>query len=249
MENQLSSSGIFSQELHHCRFFRRSRVICEKGILNLKILEIGLSFYLLSAPMIGQEKETKRSVFQIQKKTRCTRRDSRKDIGRFLALETKSNGMETAVTNLKENDIPSLQRWYSDSRKQVTGSLRASQGWKEKKPYISIGCFEHRTFIPKHPLGRSAQKIRSSLKLEWTARSKSERDWAYLGKVHVKKRVRESRNTEERAFIGSKLFGRFFKVGTCVGKQNAKESSELCVTTQIQFNVRKFASQHQSGTQ
>ena len=128
MENQLSSSGIFSQKLHHYRFFRRSRVICENGILNLKMLEIGLSLYLFSAPLTGQEKETKRSVFQIQKKTRCTRRDSRKDIGHFLALETKSNGMETAVTRLKENDIPSLQRWYSDSRKQVTGSLRASQG-------------------------------------------------------------------------------------------------------------------------
>ena len=58
---------------------------------------------------------------------------------------------------------------------------------KEKKPYISIGCFEHRTFIQKHSLGKSAQFIRSSLKLEWTARSKSERDCAYLGKVHDKK--------------------------------------------------------------
>ena len=39
-----------------------------------------------------------------------------------LPWETKRNGMETAATNLKENGSLSLQRWYSDPRKQVTGS-------------------------------------------------------------------------------------------------------------------------------
>ena len=32
MENQLSSSGIFSQDLRHCRFFRGSRMMCTNGI-------------------------------------------------------------------------------------------------------------------------------------------------------------------------------------------------------------------------
>ena len=40
MENQLSSSGIFSQNFRHWEFFRRFRVICEAGILNLRILGV-----------------------------------------------------------------------------------------------------------------------------------------------------------------------------------------------------------------
>ena len=94
MENQLSLSGIDSQNLHHCRFFRRSRMICETGILNLKILEIGSSSCLCSTTLIGQETHMNRNVFQIPGRSRCTRTDSRKDIGRFLALKRKRNVIE-----------------------------------------------------------------------------------------------------------------------------------------------------------
>ena len=59
MENQLSSSGILSQDLHHCRFCRGSRIIWKNGTLNLKILEIGLSSCQCSTTLNGQEKETK----------------------------------------------------------------------------------------------------------------------------------------------------------------------------------------------
>ena len=35
MESQLSSRRRFSQNLHHCRFFRRSRLVWKNGTLNL----------------------------------------------------------------------------------------------------------------------------------------------------------------------------------------------------------------------
>ena len=113
-----------SQDLHHCRFFKGSRVICEEGILNQKNLEIVSSSCQCSMTSIGQRREKKRIVFQIQTKSRCTRRDSRKDIVRSSVVETKRSGMGTATANLMENGIPLLRRWYKDSEKQVTQSLQ-----------------------------------------------------------------------------------------------------------------------------
>ena len=80
-----------------------------------KNLEIVSSSCPCSTTSIGQRRESKRIVFQIQTKSRCTRRDSRKDIGRSLVLETQRSGMETATINLKENGIPLPHRWYNDS--------------------------------------------------------------------------------------------------------------------------------------
>ena len=62
-------------------FFRRSRMICKIEKFNLKKLKIELSSFQCSTWSNGQRKETKIIVFQIQKKSRCTWRDSRKDSG------------------------------------------------------------------------------------------------------------------------------------------------------------------------
>ena len=113
---QLNSSGTFSQDLHHSRFSRGSRMICKSGTSNN--LEIGSSSCLCSTTSIGQEKETKKLVFRMLKNSRRTRRDSHRDIGRFSALETKRSGMEIASTNLRESGIQKLLRWYRNSRKQ-----------------------------------------------------------------------------------------------------------------------------------
>ena len=72
MENQLSSSGIFSQDLRYCRFSRRSRNICNIETLNLKNLKIEFSSCLPSMTSNGQRKETKKIVFQIQKKVKMS---------------------------------------------------------------------------------------------------------------------------------------------------------------------------------
>ena len=48
----------------------------------------------------------------------------RRDTGRPSVLETKRNGMENRSTLLKESGIQQRLIWYSDSRKQVTQSLK-----------------------------------------------------------------------------------------------------------------------------
>ena len=55
-------------------------------------------------------------VFRIQKKSR---RDSRKDTGRFWVLEMKRSGMELLRTHVKENEILQPLRWWNDSKIQV----------------------------------------------------------------------------------------------------------------------------------
>ena len=66
-EHQLSSSGIFSMDLHHWRVFKRSRMICKNGILKLRSLEIELFSCQCSMRSFGHEKETKRFVFRVHK--------------------------------------------------------------------------------------------------------------------------------------------------------------------------------------
>ena len=50
-------------------------------------------------------------VFRIQKKSRRTRRESRRDTGRSSVLETKRSGMELFIKHLKENGTLSNQEY------------------------------------------------------------------------------------------------------------------------------------------
>ena len=64
------------------------------------------------------------------------------------------------MTNLKESGIPSLHRWYNDTRNQVTQYshvpvhwvVESWEGWKEEKPYTSLRILKHRTLFPDHSL-------------------------------------------------------------------------------------------------
>ena len=56
MDKQLNPSGIFSLDLLHCRFFRKSRMTCKNGTLNLKNSKIGSSSCQCSTILIGQRK-------------------------------------------------------------------------------------------------------------------------------------------------------------------------------------------------
>ena len=115
-ENQLNSSGIFSQDFRHCRFFRKSRKFCKNGTLNLKNSQIGSSSCPCSTTSIGQEKATKEFVFQNQKKSRRMRRNSRRDTGRSSVLETRRSGMELFFTHLKEKVTLQPLIWWKDSK-------------------------------------------------------------------------------------------------------------------------------------
>ena len=59
----IESEWIFSQNFRHCRFFKRSRTICESGTLNLKRSQTGSSSCQCSTASIGHRKETMVFVF------------------------------------------------------------------------------------------------------------------------------------------------------------------------------------------
>ena len=81
----------FLQDLRHCRFFKRSRMIYKSGTLNLRNSQIGSSSCQCSTILIGQEKETMRFVFRVQRTSRRTRRNSDASV-----LETRRSSMESA---------------------------------------------------------------------------------------------------------------------------------------------------------
>ena len=123
MEKPFNSSGIFSQDFRHCRFFKRSRMICENGTSNLRNSQTRSSSCQCSTTSIGQSKETMDFVFRIQKKSRNTRKDSRRDTGRFSVLERKRSGMELFSIHQKENGT---LKWWNDSKIQVIQYSRVS---------------------------------------------------------------------------------------------------------------------------
>ena len=122
----IDSSAIFSQDFRHCRFFRKSRVICDNDTLNLKNSQTRSSACHCRTTSIGQEKETMESVFRIQKKSRNTQRDSRKDTGRSSVLETKRSGMELSLVHLEENGTLQPLKWWNVSQILIIQYSRVS---------------------------------------------------------------------------------------------------------------------------
>ena len=155
-----------SQDLRHSRLFRDSRMTCN-GTLNLRNSQIGSSCQC-STKVIGQGKETMRSVFRIQKKSRRTRRNSRRDT---FPLSWRC---KEVVWKIK---VPSWRR-CSDSRKQVPvftsasalscGILRMPE--RKRNRTLKYGCLKHRTLVPNHSFCESAQYLRSSFELVWAIR-------------------------------------------------------------------------------
>ena len=128
LENQLIPSGIFSLDFRHCRFFRKSRVICENETLNLKNSQTG------SSSSTGQEKETMELVFRIQNKSWNTQRNSRRDTGRSSVLETKRSCMELFFRHLKENGTLQPLKRFKDTGHPVFKRISAlSRGILKKK--------------------------------------------------------------------------------------------------------------------
>ena len=81
---------------------------------------------------MDKREEILKNVFQIPNRSRITRRDSREDAGHSFVLETKRNGMEFSLANLKENGILPPHRGWNDSKEPVIQCSRAS-GNSEKK--------------------------------------------------------------------------------------------------------------------
>ena len=105
MENQLSSSGIFSQDTQHCRFSKRSKknLTLVKQVQNN--LKIESSSCQRSTILIGQRKQILDNVFRIPKRSSVTQKGFRVDICHFLVWEKTKKGRERTPTHLKDSGI------------------------------------------------------------------------------------------------------------------------------------------------
>ena len=117
MENRLSSSGIYFP-----------------GLASLGILQKIQNDLHVNVQRHRMDKNRKRRELSLKfrKRSRRTRRDSRRDIGRSSALETKRNGMEIAKNILegKWDSIASqmVQRFKETSHPVFTSASALSRG-------------------------------------------------------------------------------------------------------------------------
>ena len=103
--------------------------ILQKIQRDLQGWNIESSSCLCSTTLIGQEKDMKRNVFRIPKRSsRRTRRDSRKDIGR--------------ITILTGNGILAHHSWYDDSSYQCQRfeSWNLERSERKRKHKFHSGC-------------------------------------------------------------------------------------------------------------
>ena len=155
--------------------------------------------------------------------------------------------METAITNLTENGIPSLQRWNYDPRKQDIQSLRVSASWivesweewkKRNHTFTADVSIKEFLFRIIHSVNKLSIYGAVSNWSGQHGQSLNETE-SFWEKFNDERRLRESGNTEEYEFTGSKLFREFFVIESCFWKQIVRGSSEFCFSTRIHSNYQK----------
>ena len=175
MEKQLNSSGISSQDLRHCRFFKRSRMFYKSGTLNLRNSQAGSSSCQCSTILIGQAKETMRFVFRTQKKkVKTYAKNFSQGHWTFLGPgdEKKWYGKSKYLPEGKWNFVASqmVQRLKGTGHPVFTSASALSRGilrtLKGKETiHFQCGCFKHRTLVPNHSFCKSAPYLRSRFEL------------------------------------------------------------------------------------
>ena len=147
MENRLSSSGLFSQDLRHWKSPRRPKRICKIKTLSLHILKDELSSCQCSMTLTGKRKVIQKFVFRIPNKSRITRRVSREDTGHSSAKVMKKNGTECTPTNLKENGFHRYRNGGTIQRNRSPSiqEYQCFESWdlffflkKKETPYTSM---------------------------------------------------------------------------------------------------------------
>ena len=230
VENCWESMEKQFQDLRHYRFFKKSRMICKSGTWNLKHSQIGSSLCQCSKILIGQEKETMR--FRIQKKSRRTRKNCRRDTGRSSVLETKRSGMENQSTFRRKVEFRSFKDGTAiqGHRSPSLYKCQCIESWNSVNPdrkrnhTLQCGCFKLRTLVPNHSFCNSAQYFRSSFELVLAIRFKNGQEGTRKNSRNW--RIREQRNTKEREFKRSELV--FSK--TSIWKQIAVKHPDLPIT-------------------
>ena len=103
MENQLSSSGQFSQHVHHWRFLKEIQEDSNDRKIKPEQLEGRILFMSMFNDIAWTSKGNSSDCVSNSEKERDYAKGFRKDTGHSSVLEKKINGMERALINLKEN--------------------------------------------------------------------------------------------------------------------------------------------------
>ena len=146
MEKQLNSSGTFSEDFRHCRFFRKIQDVLRERNIKTEEFTVWIIFMSMSNDIDWTREGNDGICISNSEKSRNTRRDSRMDTGRFWVLEMKRSGLEFFVAHLKENGTPQPLRWWNEAKHTghpVFKSVSAlSRGILKKKitetPYPSM---------------------------------------------------------------------------------------------------------------
>ena len=161
MENQLSSSGIFSQDFRHLEFFRRFRAICEAGILNLRILGVEWSPCPCSTTPIGAREAVKNKCFSNSVEVRDYAKRCSQDHWTFFGLgdEAKWYGNRAYKPEGTWNSVATqmLQRFWRDKTSNfvqlsVPCVVDFETDQRKGNHTFHSGCCEHWTSISNHSL-------------------------------------------------------------------------------------------------
>ena len=95
------NSEIFSKDFRHCRFFRKSMMICETGTLNLRNSETGSSSCECSTTSIGQEKRIRWNVYSEFRKSQGIREKILQRHWTFLGLGDEKKWCGTLLNTLE----------------------------------------------------------------------------------------------------------------------------------------------------
>ena len=144
METQLNSNGNFFQGFRHWRFVKRSKKTWRERTFIPKSLRTGSSSRQCSMTLIGQKERMMRSVSWMQRMSRITRWNSRKDIKRFWVLGRKKSGMEVLLTLKKkrmgfssQQNGTAIQRNWSLHVQSISALSRGTLK-KKKKGKVTI---------------------------------------------------------------------------------------------------------------
>ena len=103
MEKQLNSSGIFSLDFHHCRFFESSRKFCEDETSNLKNSQTGSYLCQCSTEIRHHLVNVQTMRKSLQNFVRRKRKPLLRDTSFFILMFLQSAELDSVRSNSLNN--------------------------------------------------------------------------------------------------------------------------------------------------
>ena len=162
MENRLSSSGIFSQDVRHWKSSEKSRETCKKQNIEPENFQDSIIFMSMFNDSDWTRRGNSEQCFFTEQVWTFFGSGSEKKWYGKSDDPPEGKWQDTAnmmVEQFKESGQPSIQRCFS------AGSWNPEEEEQQGDQTLQCGCFEHRTFISNNSFCKLAQYLRSSRKM------------------------------------------------------------------------------------